>query len=322
MGDFDFTRTGLANLGESNSDTLALFRDQFVPYLITQFDEKRVIKPLVYNKTITKGKSASFPVFGKVDAKYFAVGDRAIGNQKFAKNEVTIFIDPLLVTDVAIYDLDERMSETQDRAIIAKEMARALANKEDKLLLQTGVLAARANANIVDGHNGSGLSYGGAAYNAAALASLIYEAGVILDEKSIPDDDRMCFVRPLQYSLLCQYENIADKNIGGGSYEAGTTGTLNGIKIIKTNHLPDSNIDASEYDSLPNNTYYGDFSQTIGLVMTPAAIGTVTLHGVITELSWDSKEFCHLLTARVAEGHGILRPECAVELQDSDLTSE
>ena len=322
MGEFDLTRTGLANLGETNEDTLALFRDQFVPYLITQFDAKRVIKPLVYNKTITKGKSASFPVFGKVGAKYFAVGDRAIGNQKFAKNEVTIYVDPILVTDVSLYDLDERMSETADRAIIADEMSRALANQEDKLLLQTGVLAARANANIVDGNAGSIIEAGSASTDAAVLAAAIYSAGVELDVKNVPDEGRMCFVRPLQYSLLCQYENIADKNIGGGSYEAGTTGTLNGIKIIKTNHLPDSYIDESEYDSLPNNTYYGDFRQTAALVMTPQAIGTVTLHGVITELSWDSKEFCHLLTARVAEGHSLLRPECAVEIADTDISTE
>lgn len=317
MGEFINTRLGLSNLGETNDDTLALFRDQFVPYLITQFDAKRVIKPLVYNKTITKGKSASFPVFGKVDAQYFAVGDRAIGNQKIAKNEVTIFVDPILVTDVSLYDLDERMSETQDRAVIANEMARALANKEDKLLLQTGVLAARANANIVDGNAGSIIDASGSLSDAATLAAAIYSAGVELDTKNVPDESRMCFVRPLQYSLLCQYENIADKNIGGGSYEAGTTGTLNGIRIIKTNHLPDENIESSEYNDLPNNTYYGDFYNTAALVMTPNAIGTVTLHGVITELSWDSKEFCHLLTARVAEGHGILRPECAVEITDS-----
>lgn len=311
MSEIQYTRLGLADL---TGDTEALFRDQFVPLLLQQFDAKRVIKPLVYNKTITKGKSASFPVFGKVDVKYFQVGDRAIGNQKLAKNEVTIFIDPLLVSDVAIHDIDERMSETKDRQIIAEEIGRALANKEDKQLLQTGVLAARANANIKDGNAGSVITTANMDTDAAVLAASIYAAGVKLDEKDVPDEGRNCFVRPLQYSMLCQYENIADKNIGGGSYAAGTTGELNGIKIIKTNHLPNKNILESDEDGKANNPYYGDFTKTAALIMTPAAIGTVTLHGIITELSWDAKEFFHLLTARVAQGHGILRPECAVEL--------
>lgn len=311
--EFQYTRLGQAQL---DGATEALFRDQFIPYLLEQFDTKRVIKPLIYSKSITKGKSASFPVFGKVDAKYFQIGDRAIGNQKLAKNEVTIMIDPLLVSDVVIHDIEEKMSETKDREVIAKQMARALANTEDKQLLQVAVLAARANANIVNGNAGSVLSVAGMKTDAATLAAGIYSAGVKLDEKDVPDEGRFCVVKPLQYSLLCQYENIADKNIGGGSYEAGTTGTLNGIRIIKSNNLPTTNIEEITEGAKPNNIYYGDFTKTAGVVMTGDAIGSVTLQNVITELSWNPEMFHHLLTARVSQGHGILRPECAVELAD------
>ena len=312
MAEFTYTRLGQANLSEA---TEKLFRDKFIPYFLTQFDTERVLAKNVYSKTITSGKSASFPVFGKVGAKYFQIGDRAVGNQKFAKNEVTIFIDPLLVSDIVLHDIDEKMSETKDREIIATEMARALANTEDKQLLQVGVLAARANANIVNGNNGSVIKTANIDTDAALLAAGIYAAGVKLDEKNVPAKDRMCYVRPLQYSMLCQYENIADKNIGGGDYAKGTTGLLDDIQIIKTNHLPSTNIpEEEEGEAKPNNTYFGDFSNTVALIMTPAAIGTVVLHNVITELSWNPEYFHHLLTARVAQGHGILRPECAVEL--------
>lgn len=311
MADFTYTRLGQANL---DGNTEALFRDQFIPEFITAFDTNRVMAKLVRNKKISKGKSASFPVFGKVGAKYFAIGERAVGNQKFAKNEVTIFIDPLLVSDVVIHDIEEKMSETSDRQLIATQMGRALANTEDKQLLQVGVLAARANANIVDGNAGSVLSIASVDTDAAALAAGIYSAGVKFDEKDVPDYGRMCFVKPMQYSLLCQYENIADKNIGGGSYEAGTTGELNGIRIIKTNHLPTTNIAEITEGAKPNNPYFGDFSNTVALCMTGDAIGSVTLQDVITELSWNPEYFHHLLTARVAQGHGILRPDCAVEI--------
>lgn len=311
MADFTYTRLGQANL---DGETEALFRDKLIPHFLTQFDTKRVLAKNVYNKTITSGKSASFPVFGKVGAKYFAIGDRAVGNQKFAKNEVTIFIDPLLVSDIVIHDIEEKMSETKDREIIATEMARALANTEDKQLLQVGVLAARANANIVNGNAGSVIKTANMDTDAALLAAGIYAAGVKLDEKDVPDENRMCYVKPMQYSLLCQYENIADKNIGGGSYAKGTTGLLNNIQIIKTNNLPTTNIPEITEGAKPNNTYFGDFSDTVALVMTDAAIGTVTLQNVITELSWNPEYFHHLMTARVSQGHGILRPECAVEL--------
>lgn len=59
---YNFTRLGQANF---SGDVAALFKDQFIPELLTAFDAKRVMKNYVRSKTITKGKSASFPVLGQ-----------------------------------------------------------------------------------------------------------------------------------------------------------------------------------------------------------------------------------------------------------------
>lgn len=311
-----YTRLGQANLA---GDAQALFKDQFIPELLTEFDDKRVIKNYVRSKTITKGKSASFPVLGATAAKYVTVGDSALlGNQTIAHNEITINLDPFLVSDIMIHELDVKMQEYDDRSEIVREMARALANTEDKQLLQVGVLAAR-KAGIVTGRSGGSIIKAGATVktDAATLAAAIYTAGVELDEKNVPDDDRTAFVRPLQYAMLCQYENIADKNIGGGSYEKGTTGMLNNIKIVKTNHLPNTNIEApTEGTTGAKNIYYGDFSNTACLVMNRQAIGTISRQGLIVDVDWKLEYLSHLLVARILQGHGILRPECAVEISE------
>lgn len=318
-------------LGQSNlqDDVKALFRDQFVPLLLTRFDEKRVMKNLVRNKTITKGKSASFPLFGKVSAEYIGRGEKLGGNQDFAKTETTIYVDPYLATSYVLYELDEKMSETEDRDIIATEMARALANTEDKQLLQVGVKAARMNSIITGGYGGTVLKYGSdVETDGGKLAAAVYNAGVVLDEKDVPEEDRMAFLRPFQFALLAQYEDVKNHDIGSGSYSDGTTGKINNIKIIKTNHLPSTNITIDSNVTNPNNVYHGNFSNTVGLVMTKDAIATVSLIGLKTECTWDAKYICHLLTARIAQGHGVLRPECAVEISkeagasdDSEETS-
>ena len=36
--------------------------------------------------------------------------------------------------------------------------------------------------------------------------------------------------------------------------------------------------------------------------------------GLKGEVSWNPEYLHHLLTFRIAQGHGFLRPECAVEL--------
>lgn len=310
--EFNFTRLGQANL---SGDVAALFRDQFIPELLTAFDAKRVMKNYVRSKTITKGKSATFPVLGTTSAKYVTVGDSLLGNQTIAHNEITINLDPFLVSDILIHELDVKMQEYDDRQEIVNEMARALANIEDKQLLQVGVLAARASGTVKGRDGGSVIKAGtNAKTDAATLAAAIYTAGVELDEKNVPEEERYAFVRPLQYAMLAQYEDIKNHDIGTGSYSEGTTGKLNNIQVIKTNHLPQENITQSEDVTKPNNVYYGDFSNTAALVMNKQAIGTVSRQGLIVEPKWILERLSHLLTARILQGHGILRPECAVEI--------
>lgn len=309
---YNFTRLGQANF---TGDEAALFKDQFIPELLTAFDAKRVMKNYVRSKTITKGKSASFPVLGQTSAKYVGVGDTLLGNQSIAHNEITINVDPFLVSNILIHDLDVKMQEYDDRQEIVTEMSRALANTEDKQLLQVGVLAARAKAIVDKGNGGTVLNAGETVLTSGeTLAAAIYTAGVELDQKDIPEEDRYAFVRPLQYALLAQYEDIKNHDIGTGSYSEGTTGKLNGIKVIKTNHLPNTNIEQSEDTAKPNNVYYGDFSKTACLVMNKQAVGTVSRQGLIVEPKWMLERLSHLLTARILQGHGILRPDCAVEI--------
>jgi hypothetical protein len=309
---YNFTRLGQANLDGS---AMALFKDQFIPELLTAFDAKRVMKNYVRSKTITKGKSASFPVLGTTSAQYVTVGDTLLGNQTIAHNEITINLDPFLVSDILIPELDVKMQEYDDRAEIVEEMSRALANTEDKQLLQVGVLAARGSAIVTGGNGGSVIKAGANVLTSGeTLAAAIYTAGVEMDEKNIPEADRYAFVRPLQYALLAQYEDIKNHDIGTGSYSEGTTGKLNNIQVIKTNHLPKTNITQSVDATNPNNVYYGDFSNTACLVMNKNAVGTVSRQGLIVEPKWILERLAHLLTARILQGHGILRPDCAVEI--------
>ena len=316
---YSFTRLGQANFA---GDVEALFRDQFIPELLTQFDAKRVMKNYVRHKTIEKGKSATFPVLGTTGAKYVTVGDSLLGNQSIAHNEITINVDPFLVSDILIHELDVKLQEYDDRAEIVREMSRALANTEDKQLLQVGVLAARAGGTVVGREGGTVIKAGtDVKTDASKLAAAIYAAGVVLDEKNVDEADRYAFLKPLQYSLLAQYEDIKNHDIGTGSYSEGTTGKLNNIQVIKTNHLPQENIEQDQEATNPKNVYYGDFSNTAALVMNRQAIGTVSRQGLIVEPKWMLEKLAHLLTARILQGHGILRPECAVEISAQAATS-
>jgi len=203
-------------------------------------------------------------------------------------------------------------------------MAHALARTEETQQMIVGCLAARAGGMLLGRAGGSVIKSLGCKTDAEKLAASIYAAGIVLKEKDVPYNDIVCFLRPAQVGLLAQHDKITDKNLGGdGNYSKGTVGFINGIQIIETNYLPSTNIaqDTESTDRQANNVYYGDFSNTAGLVMAKGAVGTVVRKGVTVEVTWLPQELCWLLTARNLQGHGILDPRKAVEIRDEAATS-
>lgn len=312
--------TNLSRSGQINltGDVFALYRDQFIAELITEFDAQRKVQAYVRVKQIDKGKSASFPNLGKVDAKYVFAGEKLLGNQKIAHSETTIMLDPFLVSDLKIPEIDTLMQELDDRQQVTIEMARALARTEESQQLIVGCLAARAGGMVQGRAGGSVVKALGCKADATKLAAAIFAAGVALKEKDVPFEDIVCFLRPAQVALLAQFDKISDKNLGGsGEYAKGTVGFIGGIRIIETNYLPQTNIvkDASG-NNVPNNVYYGDFSKTCGLIMKKGAVGSISRKDLTVECTWLPEELTFLLTARNLQGHGILDPRLSVEIRD------
>lgn len=317
--------TNLSRSGQINKtgDTEALFRDQLQAEIITEFHAQQKVKPYVRFKEIEKGKSASFPNIGKVDAKYVYAGEVLIGNQQIAHSETTILLDPILVSDVKLAEIDTLREEWSDREVIKNEMAHALARTEETQQMIVACLAARAGGMVAGRAGGSVIKAQGCKTDAEKLAAAIYAAGIALKEKDVPYDDIVCCLRPAQVGLLAQYDKITDKNLGGsGNYSKGTVGFLNGIQVIETNYLPSTNIakDTVSGNNQPNGVYYGDFSNTAGLVMGKGAIGTIVRKGITVETTWLPQELCWLLTARNLQGHGILDPRKAVVIRDEAAT--
>ena len=265
-------------------------------------------------RDIDSGKEAQFPATGIASASYHVAGAELQG-QIINHAERTISIDSMLIADVFINDFDEAMSHFQVRGEYATQLGHALALKADKQLFQVAVLAARSSATV------TGLSGGSAVTNAAAktdgevLASLIYDAAQTLDEKNVPSEDRFVGVKPAQFYLMVQTTKLLNRDWGGrGSFATADLPTVADISVLKTNNLPTTNIASAETGVSSGNTYHGDFSKTAGVVWTPEAMGSVRLVGLKTESDYLIRNQGTLALAKYAMGHGILRPECAVEI--------
>jgi hypothetical protein len=314
------SRLGVVN-GAAPSDWAsenALFLKIFAGEVLTAFDETNVMKDLHTSRTIASGKSASFPVTGKANAAYHTPGTPLLGTQKIAHNEIVINIDDVLVADTFIANIDEAKNHYDVRAEYSRLLGMALAKEFDTRTMRVGLLAARSAGKVAGAAGGSSLVAAGSDIDGAALAAAIFEAAKVMDEKDVPENERVALVRPSQYYNLVQTTSVINRDWGGaGVYADGTVLRVAGVQIVKTNNLPNFNVAAVAGE---NNNYAGDFSNVQALVMQKQAIGTVKLMDLAVQRTSGDFEVMYqgtLMAAKYAMGHGVLRPECAVEIKSA-----
>ena len=319
------SRLGQANL---TGDDDALFYKVFANEVLATFNRETVTLDKHRVRNLTNAKSAGFNVIGSATAGYHTVGtnilDPANGllNQ-IAHGEKIINLDDILVAPTFIADLDELKNHYEVRGEYSTQLGEALARQFDQNVLQTTVLTARASANL----SNDARSFGGSVLTQSDVPSLgstgesiveaIRKASVLLKEKDVPyrDGRTYCYLRPEEYDMVSAVLNIQNQDFGGpGNYNEGIVPMIKGIKVIETNNLPSTNIAAVTGQ---NNTYSGDFTNTVGVIAHESAMGTVRAKDISFESERKATYLGDYMHACNAVGHGILRPECAVELSSA-----
>lgn len=303
----------VSRLGQVNGagDAKDLFLKVFSGEVLTAFHRNNVFLEKSMVRSISNGKSASFPAAGVSSAAYHTPGAEIVGTAVNHAERV-ITIDDLLVASAFIANIDEAMNHYDVRSIYSDEIGKVLAETMDANIAQVGVLAARASATVTGGNGGTVLTNANYGTDSTTLAAGLFAAAQNLDVKNVPDSDRSAFFRPAQYYLLAQNTNAINTLYGGkGALADGSIVKIAGIDITKTNALPSTNITTGVAG------YQGNFSTTVGLVMNKQAVGTVKLLDLATESDYDIRRQGTLMVAKYAVGHGIIRPECAVELKTS-----
>ena len=307
MTDYTASRLGQAN---TTGDVTALYQKVFGGEVMTAFEQATVFMSKHFNQPISGAKSKQFPILGRASASYHTVGAEITGSA-IAHNERVITVDDMLQSNVFVADWDEMVNHYEVRSKYSDELARKLAQIFDKTIAQVGVLAARASSPITGENGGSVLTDANYGTSGAALAAACFDARQIWDESEITSNPNF-FVRPAQYQLLAETTSILNKDWGGsGSYSRGSVGPISDINVVKTNNLPNSNVNTGP------SKYQGNYSTTVGLFMTDMAVGSVTLKNVSVKSEYQLSRLGTLMVGTLAFGAGVLRPICAIEAKTS-----
>ena len=319
MADAAASRIGQINF---SGDAKALFMKVFAGEVLTAFKENCVTEDKHMVRNIQNGKSAQFPILGKISAEYHTPGKEITG-LNLPANERVITIDDLLISHAFIANIDEAMNHYDVRGPYSQELGRALAYTYDKHILQLAVKAARDISAVANEAGGGKVTDASMLTDTTAekLVAALFAAAQKLDEKAIPEDDRFAFLNPAAYYLLAQNTKIMNRFWGGeGEYAGAKVLRVAGMNVVNAIHAPfgqDIKTVAAGGNAVQAGTgdkYAVNASTTVGVVMHKAAVGTVKLMDMAMESQYDIRRQGTLLVAKYAMGHGVLRPAAAVEL--------
>lgn len=349
MNPIDVSRLGQIN---ATGDANAMFLKVFSGEVLQVFEEANVMMPLHTVRTIASGKTAQFPVMGTASAKYHTPGESILGSgldssgsdgvldeakylSKVKHAERTISIDGTLVSSAFIADIDEAKNHYDVRSGYTTAIGRELAYHSDRALIRTVIAGARATTDRFNVASGTSTQFlgavineagAGAVYTAAEMVTAIASIAQKMDEKNVPAEGRYVLLTPAEYYKLVSSGNDAiSTDFGGmGSIATGEVAQVAGIRILKSNHIPNSNEAGTIFDdaAIANNPfdasgsagYSANFSNTVGVAFQTEGVGTVKLLDLGLESEYQLDRLGTLMVAKYAMGHGVLREECCYEI--------
>jgi len=250
--------------GQNNNtgDVRDLFLKLYAGEVLTAFEEKKVIMDKVRTRTISKGKSASFPMTGRASAEYLTPGNEITGGQIRAGERI-VTIDDLLISSQFIANIDEAINHYDVRSIYSKEAGIALANEADRnvarMLVKASLSTNAARAagliqdyksfteedftdNVVIGDNAADDLV------ASDIAQAIFNARKEMEKKNVPTDGAVVMLPPDQYYALLDVTDgnklvYMNRDFGGeGSIASATVPSIAGMPVYMSNHANVTNL--------------------------------------------------------------------------------
>ena len=316
--------TSQSRSGQNNAtgDDRLLFEKRMETDVLRFFQATCIGKGLVFNKSISHGKSAAFPVVGNATAQYHTAGALLEGNTiKATEREITI--DDLLTAFAYIPDIDDAMVHYDANSAYNESIGRALAKRYDQDLFRMV-----AKAALIENSTDAG------AAGLKAFADDIYTTSVSFDAVDDEKDGKKVFAKITEaiaqwkekdivgepnivlppvsyYALLNNPANTGLTWVNDEFAQSGKVPLILGHRVHMSPHVPQQ--DESANTDLKAK-YRGDFSNVAGLIFAKEAIGALELLGLSMRSDYIPTRLSTLVVGKMAVGFGILNHSAAIAL--------
>lgn len=332
-----FSRPGQVN---STGDARALNLELFAGEVMSAFSRKTAMMPLMRNKTIPHGKSASFPATGRAVPSFYTAGESIIDDSylsAIASVKRKVDVDYKMINSTFLDQSEDDLNEYEVRSEYAKQLGEGLAVEYDKLALVMLARAARTNSTtdpnkcVTDlGTLGEG---GYINYGSTPTPQDLYEAfeaaAAELDAKDVPKESRYLPLLPGDYWYIMRFRDIINRDFGGTAIlTEGNVTRMAGATVVVTNNMPTTDYAPGTWGSAQTggNDYIGEFT-TAGIgsasrtgylttMFHTDAISAVWIRGMQVEMEYDIEYQGDLMVAKLQKGINVTRPEAAVEINN------
>lgn len=316
--------------GQTHSTNRELALEVFGGEVLEAFDFATLFMGKHEVRTVSGGqRAARFPKTWKATAEYHSPGQEMLGTD-IDTTEIVVTVDDILVSHVALSDIDVILSHFDVRGPYAKTMGHALAKVFDKNVARQLVLAARTAAdgpfpggdNVTDAAlTATGTIDGQAWIDAIRQVSLkFYNADV---PEGMPKYlavngnvfDGLKYAKDANGNYL-----ILNRDFGHGlsarGVEAGAPEVIRveDVLVYRSRNLPSTNETA---DTSVHSKYRANYATTTGIAWAPMAVATTKIMDIGFETTRDTRRLEDFMVAKMLVGHGTLRPECAIEIKTS-----
>lgn len=261
-------RSGVNN---ATGDARALYLKLYAGEVLQAFQSKNIMMPLNRVRTISKGKSAQFPMTGKYrDASYHTPGSEIVPTSS-KQGERIVSVDDLLVNAQFIPNIDEAMSHYDIRSVYTKEAGFGLGKVADQNILRLAIKGALSEnatmaalstgapmiqdytafddedftANVVVGQTTGTSSDAANARDPKLITQAIMDAKRILANADVPGEPFVVLNNDSYFDMfkVSGTSNLNDlvifnRDLGGsGSVASGQVPTILGMPLHVTNHL-------------------------------------------------------------------------------------
>lgn len=314
------TPMAIGGAASTDEEKLALALKMFSGETLTAFERTSVTNGRVLERTISSGKSAQFPAFGRTVAHYLKAGQSLDDiRENIKQGERTIKIDGLLTADCLIFDLDEFIAHYDFRSPYAAEVGNALAISHD-----AAVLAEMAKEALNTTENVEGLGTGGVLtatldsgttginrQTGLAIYDILLQAKSAMSYNYVPTSDRYAFVDPEYHAALASALEFLNRDYGAnGTLLEGNVIRLAGFDIIEVPHLTRGGDDNSNTLQGTDHSFPSAYKDKHPIIIGhKSSVGVLRLASLSMERGRRIEYQADQFVAKMAVGIGGLRPE-------------